>query len=185
MRIGERRLRADTLLMFVILALFSGALGEWIGIHALVGAFIAGLATPRVFREQLVEKLETITLLLLIPLFFALTGIRTDLRFEIGAGRYLDLLLILLVAVISKLGGTMIGARVKGMRWRDACQLGLLMNTRGLVELIVLNVGLDAGILSPTLYSMMVCMALVTTFMATPLIELVGEERRDRIASPV
>jgi Kef-type K+ transport system membrane component KefB len=115
--------------------------------------------------------------LLLIPLFFVLTGIRTNLIFKVDAGSaYFDLVLILLVAVASKWGGTMIGARVKGMGWRDACKLGLMMNTRGLVELIVLNVGLDSGILSPALYSMMVCMALVTTFMATPLMELVGSE---------
>src|SRR5204862_265824 len=95
---------------------------------------------------------------------------------KIGAGAYLDFLLILLVAVASKWGGTMIGARAKGMGWRDACQLGLMMNTRGLVELIVLNVGLDRGILSPPLFSMMVLMALVTTFMATPLMNRVAGE---------
>ena len=162
------------MVIFVVLALVSGAAGEWIGVHALVGGFTAGLVTPRKFRQQLIDKLEAVTLLLLIPLFFVLTGIRTNLVFKVGAGAYLDLVLILLVAVASKWGGTMIGARTKGMGWRDACQLGLLMNTRGLVELIVLNVGLDTGILSPTLFSMMVCMALVTTLMTTPLMDWVG-----------
>ena len=175
--VDERKFPLDAMLIFVVLALVSGAAGEWIGIHAFVGAFAAGLIIPRKFRHQWIDTLETITLLLLIPLFFVLTGIRTNLIFTVNAGAaYLDLLLILLVAVASKWGGTMIGARAKGMRWRDACKLGLMMNTRGLVELIVLNVGLDSGILSPALYSMMVCMALVTTFMATPLMELVGGE---------
>jgi Kef-type K+ transport system membrane component KefB len=175
--VDDRKLPLDAVLIFVVLALVSGAAGEWIGLHAFVGAFAAGLVIPRKFRHQLIETLETVTLLLLIPLFFVLTGIRTNLIFTVNAGAaYLDLLLILAVAVASKWGGTMIGARAKGMGWRDACKLGLLMNTRGLVELIVLNVGLDSGILSPTLYSMMVCMALVTTFMATPLMELVGGE---------
>jgi Kef-type K+ transport system membrane component KefB len=171
-RIDERKPPLEAVLAFIVLALLSGAAGEWIGIHALVGAFIAGLVTPRQFRPQLIDKLETVTLLLLIPLFFALTGIRTNLVFRgAGAGVYIDLLLILFVAVICKWGGTMLGARAKGMSWQDASHLGLLMNTRGLVGLIVLNVGLDSGILSPTLFSMMVCMALVTTFMATPLID--------------
>ena len=157
---------------FVILALVSAAACEWIGIHAFVGAFAAGLITPRQFREQFIDKLETVTLVLLIPLFFALTGIRTNLLFSAGAGAWLDLGSILLVAVASKWGGTLIGARIGGMSWHDASRLGLLMNTRGLVELVVLNVGLDSGILPPSLFSMMVCMALVTTFMATPLINL-------------
>jgi Kef-type K+ transport system membrane component KefB len=167
----ERKLPLDSILIFIVLALVSGAVGEWIGIHALVGAFMAGLVTPRKFRQQLIEKLEAVTLLVLMPLFFALTGIRTNLLFRAGGGAYFDLVFILLVAIASKWLGTMIGARAKGMAWRDACQLGLMMNTRGLVELIVLNVGLDIGILSPALFSMMVCMALVTTFMATPLMD--------------
>ena len=172
-RVDENKLPLGSMLIFVILALVSGAVGEWIGIHALVGAFIAGLVTPRKFRQPLIDNLEAITLLLLVPLFFALTGIRTNLIFSAG-GAYLDLLLVLVVAIASKWGGTMIGARAKGMEWREACQLGLMMNTRGLVELIVLNVGLDIGILTPTLFSMMICMTLVTTCMATPLMDWVG-----------
>jgi Kef-type K+ transport system membrane component KefB len=165
----------DSLLIFVVLALVCGAAGEWVGIHAFVGAFAAGLVIPRKFRQHMIDTLEAVTLLLLIPLFFALTGIRTNLIFTANSrATYFDLLLIFVVAISSKWGGTMIGARAKGMGWRDACKLGLLMNTRGLVELIVLNVGLDSGILSPALFSMMVCMALVTTVMATPLMELVG-----------
>jgi Kef-type K+ transport system membrane component KefB len=173
-RADERELPLNSMLIFVLLALISGAVGEWIGIHALVGAFMAGLVTPRKFRRQLIDQLETVTLLLLVPLYFALTGIRTNLIFKGGASAYLDLLLIFLVAILSKWGGTMIGARAKGMGWREACQLGLMMNTRGLVELIVLNLGLDIGILSPPLFSMMVSMALVTTGMATPLMDWVG-----------
>jgi Kef-type K+ transport system membrane component KefB len=184
-QIDEGKLPLNAMAIFVVLALVSGAAGEWIGIHALVGGFTAGLVTPRKFRQQLIDKLEAVTLLLLIPLFFVLTGIRTNLIFKVGAGAYLDLVLILLVAVVSKWGGTMIGAHAKGMGWRDACQLGLMMNTRGLVELIVLNVGLEAGILSPTLFSMMVCMALVTTLMTTPLMDRVGGEELKAAARSV
>jgi Kef-type K+ transport system membrane component KefB len=173
-RVEHKKLPLETLLLFVILALLSGAAGERIGIHSLVGAFIAGLVTPRQFRQQLIEKLEAVTLWVLIPLFFVLTGIRTNLIFQGDLAVYLDLLLILGVAIASKWGGTMAGARAKGMAWREACQLGLMMNTRGLVELIVLNVGLEMSILSPVLFSMMVCMALVTTLMATPLMDWVA-----------
>jgi Kef-type K+ transport system membrane component KefB len=171
-RFDEKRLPLESILVFVVLALISGAISEHLGIHALVGAFIAGLVTPRKFRQQLVDKLEAVTLLILMPLFFALTGIRTKFLFNAGSGIYFDFCVIMMVAVASKWGGAMIGARAKGMGWRDACQLGLMMNTRGLVELVVLNVGLDVGILSPPLFSMMVCMALLTTFMTTPLMDL-------------
>jgi Kef-type K+ transport system membrane component KefB len=176
-RFDAKKLPLDALLIFIVLALVSGAAGDWIGIHALVGAFIAGLVTPRQFRQPLIDKLEPVTLMILIPLFFALTGIRTNLIFKVGAGAYLDLVLILLVSVVSKWGGTMIGARAKGMGWRDACQLGLMVNTRGLVEFVILGVGLERGILTPELFSMMVCMALLTTFMTTPLMDLFGDKR--------
>jgi Kef-type K+ transport system membrane component KefB len=110
-------------------------------------------------------------LLLLLPLFFALAGIRTNLNFQAGARAYFDLLLILLVAVVSKWGGIMFAARAKGIDWREGRQLGLMMNARGLVELIVLNVGLDSGVLSRALFSMMVFMAGATTIMTTPLMD--------------
>jgi Kef-type K+ transport system membrane component KefB len=186
LRAWSRRLDdlpVGAMVMFIVLALLSGAAAEWIGVHALVGAFIAGLITPRQFRPQLIEKLETAMLLLLIPLFFALTGLRTNLLFSAGAGAYGDLLLVLLVAIASKWGGSLLGARAKGMSWQDASQLGLMMNTRGLVELIVLNVGLESGILSGTLFSMMVLMALVTTFMATPLMDWTAGKKDLRIAA--
>jgi Kef-type K+ transport system membrane component KefB len=160
------------IVIFVVLALASAAASEWIGIHAFVGAFAAGLITPRRFGARLIDKLEAVTLVLLIPLFFVLTGIRTNLLFTGGSGAWFDLCLILMIAVVSKWGGTLLGARIGGMSWQDASRLGLLMNTRGLVELIVLNVGIEDGILQPSLFSMMVCMALVTTFMATPLMSL-------------
>ena len=147
----------EILTAFVVLALLSGAVGEWIGVHAIVGAFAAGIATPREFRKPLIDKLESVTLVLLLPLFFALTGIRTNLIFASGgasgsspaAGSYGDLILILVAATAAKWGGAMLGARAGGMPWREASQLGVLMNARGLVELIVLNAGLESGILPP------------------------------------
>jgi Kef-type K+ transport system membrane component KefB len=176
-RFDEKKLPLDGILIFVVLALVSGAASEHLGVHSSVGAFMAGVVTPRKFRQQLIDKLEAVTLLILMPLFFALTGIKTRFGLDAGAGFYLDFVIILFVAVASKWGGTMIGARAKGMDWHDACQLGLLMNTRGLVGLVILNVGLDVGILSPPLFSMMVCMALMTTFMASPLMDLLGSRK--------
>lgn len=163
--------------VLVVLAMLSAALTEWIGLHALIGAFVAGLVTPRVVRQELVDRLEPATLLLLIPIFFALTGIKTNLLFTTGSGAYIDLMLILLVAVASKWGAATVTSRLMGLSWNDASQLGVLLNTRGLVELIVLNVGLETGIISQTLFSLMVCMAIVTTVMATPVIDLL--RRRD------
>jgi Kef-type K+ transport system membrane component KefB len=181
-RLDEKKLPLNAILLFVVLALISGAVSDYLGVHALVGAFIAGLVTPRKFRQPLIDKLEAVTLMILMPLFFALTGIRTQFVFNGGVMMYVDFLLILLVAVASKWGGTMIGARSWGMDWRDASRLGLLMNTRGLVGLVVLNVGADLGLLSPRLFAMMVAMALVTTFMATPLMDLF-EERKLKVAA--
>jgi Kef-type K+ transport system membrane component KefB len=181
--LDEQKLPVNAILLFVVLALVSGAVSEHLGIHALVGAFIAGLVTPRKFRQQLIDKLEAVTLMILMPLFFALTGIRTQFVFNGGIAMYLDFCLILLVAVTSKWGGTMIGARSRGMNWRDASRLGLLMNTRGLVGLVVLNVGLDLGILSPRLFAMMVAMALLTTFMATPLMDAFEERKKVQAAA--
>jgi Kef-type K+ transport system membrane component KefB len=170
-RLPPNGMRLDILVVFVVLALLSGAAGDWIGVHSLVGAFAAGLVTPREFREPLIEKLETVTLVILMPLFFALTGMHTNLLFTTGIGAYGDLVLILLVATAGKWGGALLGARAGGMPWLEASRLGILMNARGLVELIVLNVGLESGVLPPTVFSMMVCMALFTTFITTPLID--------------
>jgi len=157
-------------LVALLLSLLCGAAGAWVGIHSLVAAFAAGLITPRKLASQLFAALEPFTVLVLMPLFFALTGIRTNFNVAGGGRSFLDLSLVLLVAVLGKWGGTMIGTLATGMSWFEGCQLGIMVNTRGLVELVILSVGLDSGILSKEMFSMMVCMTLITTFMATPLI---------------
>lgn len=168
---------------FMIFALAAAAASGWIGIHPFVGAFAAGLTIPRQFRNQLIDRLETVTLVLPMPIFFALTGIRTNLLPAHGRIVWPHLALILAVAIATKWGGSLAGARLAGMPWRDANRLGALMNTRGLVELVVLNVGRDSGILPPTIFSMMVCMALLTTLMATPFLRMAG--RGDMLADRV
>lgn len=169
-----------TVALLLVLAMLSAAATEWMGLHALIGAFIAGLVTPRGVRKELVDHLEPATLILLIPIFFALTGIKANFRLSAGSGAYTDLLLIIGVAVISKWGAATVVSRWMGLQWHEASQLGLMLNTRGLVELIVLNVGLEAGIISNSLYSLMVCMALVTTVMATPVIDWIRHRHSRR-----
>ena len=159
----------------LVLLLGSSAFTEVIGIHALFGAFLAGTAMPAgaVFRGPLRERLQGFSSVGLLPLFFALTGLRTQLGLLQGAQDWLLCGLIVAVAVAGKLGGTLLAARLTGSGWREAFTLGALMNTRGLVELIVLNVGYDLGILSARVFTMLVIMALLTTCITGPLLSLV------------
>lgn len=183
-----RALRPSTLrgefsrgqLGFLFCVLLSSALlAEAIGIHALFGAFLAGVIMPRSesFREQLVQKIEDLTTVFLLPIFFAYTGIRTQIGLLNDGTSWLVCGGIIVLAVLGKFGGSAAAARWSGMSGRDALAIGALMNTRGLMELVVLNIGLDLGILSPALFAMMVIMALVTTAMTSPLLSWVRPAR--------
>ncbi len=165
------------ILLFVIVC---ASITEWLGIHALFGAFLAGVVMPRhaEFRHALTVKLADLTIVLLLPLFFAFTGLRTSIGLLNGMDLWATCLLIIGVAIIGKFGGAMLPARYLGMTWREASALGILMNTRGLIELVILNVGLEIGVISPTLFTMMVLMALATTFMTTPLLRWVFVVRK-------
>jgi Kef-type K+ transport system membrane component KefB len=163
------------LLAGVFVFVFISALAtEMIGIHALFGAFLAGVCMPpnSALRRFLRERLETFSGVLLVPLFFAFTGLRTEIGLLNDWPSWLACAGIIAVAVAGKLGGSMVAARFTGMSWGDSFSLGALMNTRGLVELIVLNLGYDLKILSPRIFAMLVLMALVTTFMTGPLLHL-------------
>jgi Kef-type K+ transport system membrane component KefB len=146
---------------------------EIIGIHALFGAFVAGAIMPagEGLRVRLRERLESLSAVFLLPLFFAFTGLRTEIGLLDDAWAWLTCAAIVLTAVAGKLVGSMLAARWTGSSWREAFVLGALMNTRGLMELIALNVGYDLGILSPRMFTMLVVMALVTTAMTGPLID--------------
>jgi Kef-type K+ transport system membrane component KefB len=148
---------------------------ETIGIHALFGAFLAGVVMPpsTEFRIFLKDKLEAFGSYALLPLFFAFTGLRTQVGLLTDWHDWLMCGVIILVAIAGKLGGSMLMGRWTGMGWSQAFAIGVLMNTRGLVELVVLNIGYDLGILSGRIFAMMVLMALVTTFMTGPLLSLV------------
>jgi Kef-type K+ transport system membrane component KefB len=123
------------------------------------------------------HHLEALVTVLFLPAFFAFTGMRTRIDLVSGMEQWLLCGLIVVVATGGKVGGTVVAARLTGLRWRQAVSLGALMNTRGLMELIVLNLGLDMGVLSPTLFAMLVLMALVTTFATTPVLNAVVGER--------
>ena len=173
------RVTQDALAVILLVALASAWTTEWLGIHALFGAFLAGAVMPKepAFVHALTEKLEDVTVVLFLPLFFAFTGLRTRVGLVEGAEMWAFTGLIVLVAVAGKFGGSTLAARATGMRWREAGALGVLMNTRGLMELVILNIGLDIGVISPALFAMMVLMALVTTFMTSPLLELIYPAR--------
>jgi Kef-type K+ transport system membrane component KefB len=166
----------------VVLALLFLFLSAWtterIGIHALFGAFFAGAILPKSesFSRSLASPIGTITGVLLLPLFFATTGLRTSVQLLSGGTLWFYCALIVLVAILGKLFGCAVAARASGMSWHNALSVGILMNTRGLIELVILNVGLDLGVISPTLFSMMVIMALVTTFMTTPALALLSRK---------
>ncbi len=161
---------------------------EVIGIHALFGAFLAGAIMPDTngFRHKLGVRVESFSSVLLLPLFFAFTGLRTHIGLLNDLTGWLVCLAIIAVATLGKLGGTAVTARLTGMNWSESLQLGALMNTRGLMELIALNIGYDLGILSPRIFTMLVIMALATTMLTSPLLTLfrANAQAPDTIPAP-
>ncbi|HXU09440.1 MAG TPA: cation:proton antiporter [Blastocatellia bacterium] len=169
---------ADTIAIILLLVLTSSLITESLGVHALFGAFLAGVVMPRHpgLSRELSQKFEAVVVVLLLPLYFALTGLRSSFFLIAGARMWFYAAAIIGLAVAGKWGGSMISARMNGMTWRESAAVGVLLNTRGLVELVILNIGLDLGVLSPALFSMMVLMALVTTLMTTPLLNWIHPE---------
>lgn len=184
--VAARRLAPDGGLTPVLFTLMLGVLllSAWatsrIGIHLIIGAFVAGVVLPGSatggLRSEVVRRIEPVAVTLLLPVFFVVTGLGVDLG-AIGRRGLVDLGLILGVAVVGKFGGASIAARVGGLPTRRALAVGVLMNTRGLTELVILSVGRDVGVLDPELYALLVVMAVVTTLMAGPLLSLVYPPR--------
>jgi Kef-type K+ transport system membrane component KefB len=164
----DRNVVAATLLALLLSALVADA----IGIHALFGAFLLGAAIPHdsALARVLTRRMEDLVTILFLPAFFAITGMRTQISLVATWNDWLLCGAIILIATLGKFGGTLLAARACGFDWRTSSALGALMNTRGLMELVVLNIGLDLGIISPTLFAVMVIMALVTTLATTPLL---------------
>jgi Kef-type K+ transport system membrane component KefB/nucleotide-binding universal stress UspA family protein len=167
------RLNQWVLALIYMAVIASALITELIGIHLIFGAFLLGAIMPKnagLVRE-LAEKTEDFVLIVLLPIFFAYSGLRTQIGLLNRPELWVLCGLVLLVAISGKYFGTYVAARVGGIKKREASALGWLMNTRGLTELIVLNIGLELGVISPLLFTMLVIMALVTTFMTSPLLE--------------
>jgi Kef-type K+ transport system membrane component KefB len=168
----------------VLVALASALATEALGVHALFGAFLAGVVLPRPdFARAVAARLDAAVTTVLLPIFFAFSGLRASLGSVGGATAWRAFVLVLVAAVLGKAGGSALAARVTGLPWREAFSVGALMNTRGLMELAILNVGLDAGVISPALFGVMSLVALVTTAMTSPLLSLAGL-RAPRVAVP-
>jgi len=162
--------------IFFLTLILSAYATEVIGIHALFGAFMAGAIMPTNtdFRSLFIEKVEDVALVLLLPLFFVYTGLRTEIGLLNDPYLWKVTGMIILVAVVGKFIGSAIAAKYVGQNWKDSLSIGALMNTRGLMELVVLNIGYDLGVLTPEIFAMMVIMALVTTFMTGPALDLIN-----------
>lgn len=176
-KLGKKHIRdgnvSNSFVGFIfIIMVISAAATEIIGIHAIFGAFIAGIIMPKGlgFRNAMIDKVKDISLVLFIPLFFAFTGLRTRIGLINTPELWGVCVVFILFATAGKLGGCSVAARLTGERWRESFVIGTLMNTRGLMELIALNIGYEMGILPPEIFVIMVIMALVTTFMTTPVI---------------
>ncbi len=180
-KIGELYATKDSLnkpvvAIFFLILIISSYTTEIIGIHALFGAFMTGVIMPDItkFRNLFIEKVEDVSVILLLPLFFVFTGLRTQIGLLNDPYLWKVTGFIILVAVVGKFFGSALAAKFVGQSWRDSFTIGALMNTRGLMELIVLNIGLDLKVLTPEVFTMMVIMALVTTFMTGPTLNIIN-----------
>ena len=181
-RLTQEEVTPGIIALVLVLVLLSALATEGIGIHAIFGAFLLGALIPHdcALARTFTHKLEEFVSLFLLPAFFALTGMRTQIGLLAGPEQWLVCGLIILVATAGKFGGAFVSARLTGLGWREAAALGALMNTRGLMELIVLNIGLEMHVIGPALFAMMVLMALVTTMATSPILQLLNKPTRAR-----
>ncbi|HEY6033569.1 MAG TPA: cation:proton antiporter [Kofleriaceae bacterium] len=169
----------DLVAVAVLGALGSAWVSDRIGIHLVFGAFMFGALVPKRdgLAHALADKLEAIVVVVFLPLFFVVSGLRTHVGLVGSAHHALACLLIVGTACAGKIGGTLIAGRATGLQWREAGALGILMNTRGLMELIVLNVGFELGVLDSAMFSLMIVMVLVTTMITSPVLSRVYPAR--------
>ena len=172
--IANRKISGATFVGLLLLVLASALGSDLIGLHVMIGAFLAGTIIPgdASFKQLIVDKMEDLCVALLLPLYFLMTGLHTRIDLVNNADDLVVCLLIIVIAVAGKLFGSAIAARFMGMSWNAGLSIGALMNTRGLVELIILNIGMELGIISQPLFTLLVIMALVTTCMTQPLLDV-------------
>ncbi len=182
---NNKTLSKPVVALFLLVLILSSYLTEIIGIHALFGAFMAGAIMPdnNKFRHIFVEKVEDVAVILFLPLFFVYTGLRTEIGLLNDIYLWKMTGIIILVAVIGKFVGSAFAAKYVGQSWKDSLSIGALMNTRGLMELVALNIGFELGVLTPEVFAMMVIMALVTTFMTGPVLDLLNKIFKDKSQS--
>lgn len=173
-RARDKRTTQGTMVIVFAALLLAALATDAIGIHALFGAFLLGTVIPHdsALARDVTAKIKDMVVVLLLPAFFAFTGMRTQIGLVSGTKEWMVCGIIIVVASLGKFGGSSVAARITGLSWRQAASLGILMNTRGLMELIVLNVALDLGALKPTLFAMLVLMAIVTTVATTPVLHV-------------
>ncbi len=178
-RARDRKTTQGTMVIVFAALLLAALSTDAIGIHALFGAFLLGAVIPHdsALARDVTAKINDLVVVLLLPAFFAFTGMRTQIGLVNGGKEWLACGLVILVASVGKFGGSSVAARITGLSWRQAASLGILMNTRGLMELIVLNVALDIGALTPVLFAMLVLMAIVTTMATTPVLHILKGEK--------
>jgi Kef-type K+ transport system membrane component KefB len=179
-RIGELHTSRENLTkpivaLFFLMLMLSACATEFIGIHAIFGGFMAGAIMPDnvKFRKTFIDKVEDVALVLFLPLFFVYTGLRTEITLLNDPGLWKITIIIILIAIAGKFIGATLASKFTGQNWRNSVTIGTLMNSRGLVELVVLNIGYDLGVFSSEIFAMLVIMALVTTFMTAPVLNLI------------
>jgi Kef-type K+ transport system membrane component KefB len=176
---------SQNLLAVVMLLLLASALAtQWIGIHALFGGFVLGAMMPKDsgFVRAIADKIEDFIVVFLLPIYFAYTGLRTEVLLLDRPALWAAAALLIGVAIAGKFGGSTVAARLTGFSWRESAALGALVNTRGLMELIILNIGLDLGFVARPGFAMMVLMAVVTTVMTVPVVTFIGIAEPARMA---
>lgn len=178
--LADKTLHETVVAFIFVIMLASAYVTHVIGIHTLFGAFMAGVIMPHKinFKKNFTEKIEDVSLVLLLPLFFVFSGLHTDINL-LKWNEWLICFGIILVAILGKFGACFIAARIIGENWKDSLSIGVLMNTRGMMELIVLNIGYDLGILKPEIFSILVLMALGTTFLTSPALEWIQRIFKD------
>ena len=179
----DGRLTAETMAIALLVLMLNAFATDWIGIYAVFGAFIAGVAMPRGrFTEEMTRRIEQLVTVFLLPVFFVYSGLNTSIGLLTGLWLWGLAALLIGVAIGAKGLACALAARAAGEPWREAATIGVLMNARGLMELIILNIGLQQGVITPTLFTIMVLMAIVTTLMASPLFELIYGRRAVALA---
>ncbi len=178
-------LSVDRLTLVLLVLMVCSLVTDWIGVYAVFGAFVAGAAMPRGrFVQAVTEKVEGLTTTLLLPIFFVYSGLNTKIALVNSAVLWAITAAVIVAASVGKGVACTLAARLAGESWRDAAIIGTLMNARGLMELIILNIGLEQGLISPTLFTIMVLMAVLTTVVASPLYNLLaGRGQADRAAA--